>query len=723
MMIRRVTQYADEPARAATAGNRAPQPLQGGRLWTGRSVWLLFAVAAVGMAIIQLPHHFSNADDFSGIGAAQSATVRAGLRRLGIEPVVYSVYRVALDQLAALVNLAAAAILMRRKSTEGIVVLIAILLTAGISADDPPSLIAMSSDHPVQAAIGKILTLTRMTLLVAVFFSFPDGRLIPRWGIVPIGLWFSQVGSVLFLHGSALDSWDWPALPTALSFALIFVPTIYAQIHRYRVVSGPIERQQTKWAIGGLLIAIVSFAALNVWLAAEQNHWSDDSPVRALIADFTFDTVFTLAFAAIPIAMAVAVFKHRLFAIDVMLNRAIVYGVLSGSVIAVYVLVVGAAGALLRMERSLPISLVAAGVVAVIFQPLRERLQLGANRLLYGERDEPYAVVTRLGRRLETSPATAAVLPSSVETVAVALKLPYAAVALGHGRAAAVAAEYGAAPVSPLVSVPLIYQNEAVGELRLAPRAGEAILTDADRRLLQGIAPQTGIAVHAVRLTGDLQRARERLVTAREEERRRLRRDLHDGLGPRLAALTLRLDTARVMLEGDERASELLGDLAARTEEAVADIRRLVYALRPPALDELGLAGALRQTADGYGAAGPDFAVLTPGDSDAGLRGLPAAVEVAAYRIAQEAMANVVRHAGAARCTVRLARRPGQGVLEIEVIDDGRGMAPGRAAGIGLGSMRERAEELGGNCLVEPGPGGGVRVQALLPYRPGAREG
>jgi signal transduction histidine kinase len=721
MMIRRVAHDPPGMARAAALRDRAPLALRGGWLWAGRAAWLLVAAAAVGLAIIHLPRHFTNADDFSGIGAPQSATVRAGLRRLGIAPVVYSVYRVGLDQLAALVNLAVAALLMRRKSSEGVVVLIAILLTAGVAANDPPSLIALSASHPLQAALGKILTLTRMTLLVAMFFVFPDGRLIPRWGIVPIGLWFAQVGAILFFHGSALDSWNWPALPTALSFALIFIPAIYAQVHRYRAVSGPVARQQTKWAIGGLLIAILGFAALNVWLAAEQNRWSTSSPVRALAADFAFDTLFTLAFAAIPITMAVAIFKHRLFAIDLILNRALVYGLLSASVIAIYAAVVGAAGALFRAGGSLPVSLAGTVVVALLFQPLRERLQRGANRLLYGERDEPYAVVARLGRRLETSAAPVALLPSIVETVAQALKLPYAAIALGPSGAAAVAAEHGVAPAAPLTRVPLIHQNDVVGELRLAPRAGEAALSDGDRRLLAGIAPQTGIAIHALRLSGDLQQARERLVTAREEERRRLRRDLHDGLGPRLAALTLRLDTARALTAGDEPARDLFDDLAARMEEAVAEIRRLVAALRPAALDDLGLAGALRQAAESYGPDGPAFEVWATDDGETGLRGLPAALEVAAYRIALEAMTNVVRHAGAAHCLIRVARRPDAGVVELEVSDDGRGMGAAWREGIGLGSMRERAEELGGTCVVGPAPGGGTRVFARLPDRP--REG
>jgi signal transduction histidine kinase len=560
-----------------------------------------------------------------------------------------------------------------------------------------------------------------MTLLLALFFVFPDGRTVPRWGLVPVSLWFVQVTGIFFFSGTVLDSWDWPPLPTALGFALLFSPAIYAQIYRYRHLSGPVEQLQTKWAIGGLVVAITCFAALNVWLAAQENRWSDNSPVRAVVADFAFNTAFTLAFAAVPVTLAIAIFRYRLFAIDVIINRALVFGGLTIAVIGTYIVVVGVIGSLLQSGSSLPISLVATGTVALLFQPVRERLQRGVNRLLYGERDEPYAVISRLGRQLEGTLAPDAILPTIVETVRGALKLPYAAITFDGAQGRIVAT---GTPVSNLLRLPLTYQGEPVGELLLAPRAPGESFSRSDRRLLDDLARQAGVAVRTVRLAdearrlaAELQASRERLVTAREEERRRLRRDLHDGLGPRLAALTLRLDSARDLLGHDPRADALLGDLATRTEEAVADIRRLVYALRPPALDDLGLVGALRQVADGYGPGGLRIAIEVPEEHGPALEHLPAAVEVAAYRIAQEALTNVMRHAQASRCTVRLSLDENGGTLMVEIADDGRGIAPGQPAGIGLGSMRERAEELGGSCIVASAPGGGTTIRALLPCR------
>ena len=255
----------------------------------------------------------------------------------------------------------------------------------------------------------------------------------------------------------------------------------------------------------------------------------------------------------------------------------------------------------------------------------------------------------------------------------------------------------------------MLYQSEQVGELLLAPRARGESFTPADRRLLDDLARQVGIAAHAVRLTADLQQSRERLVTAREEERRRLRRDLHDGLGPALASITLKLDATRNLLTRDLPAADaLLIDLKKQTQVAVADIRRLVYNLRPPSLDELGLIQALREQAEQYN---QDRLRITI-DAPDPLPPLPAAVEVATYRITQEAMTNVVRHAQAHTCTIRLTL---DNSLEVEVCDDGQGIPAGQRVGVGLTSIRERAAELGGTCQIEPRTGGGTRLHVRLP--------
>src|SRR5918994_7631071 len=211
----------------------------------------------------------------------------------------------------------------------------------------------------------------------------------------------------------------------------------------------------------------------------------------------------------------------------------------------------------------------------------------------------------------------------------------------------------------------------------------------------------------------ELQRSRESLVSAREEERRRLRRDLHDGVGPQLAALMLELETASDLVSDNHEASALMAKLSKRAREIVSDVRHSVHALRPPALDELGLVEALKEGAIQYGPAGLRVSVDNPQD----LSHLPAAVEVACYRIVQEALANVVRHAGASRCSIRLILDEDAGALSVEVEDDGRGIRDYDSIGVGMISMRERTEELGGWCTVESVEGGGTLVRALLPLQ------
>ncbi len=368
------------------------------------------------------------------------------------------------------------------------------------------------------------------------------------------------------------------------------------------------------------------------------------------------------------------------------INRTLLYGGLSASVVGIYILVVGYLGTLFRMSGNLLIELFATGLVAVLFQPLRGWLQQGVTRLMYGQRDEPYIVVSRLGRRLESTLAPEAVLPAIVETVAQALKLPYAAICLKQGDELVIVASYGSAR-EDLVRLPLVYQAEQIGELLLTPRASGEPLTPADRVLLGDLARQAGVAVHAVRLTADLkrltvdlQRSREHLVTTREEERRRLRRDLHDGLGPALGSLTLQLDTARNLFKSDPSAADtLLVDLKVQVQTAITDIRRLVYELRPPTLDELGLVSALREQVTRYRKPGLSITLNAPEH----LSPLPAAVEVAIYRIAQEALTNVVRHANAQHAVLMLDVAND---VYLEVCDDGQGHPFGlpRRCGVGL---------------------------------------
>jgi signal transduction histidine kinase len=478
--------------------------------------------------------------------------------------------------------------------------------------------------------------------------------------------------------------------------ALAVLLTVAGLVVRFRRSPAP-ERQQLKWVAGSgmfaafALILFFSFGGQEQSLALESILWS----------------LLVLALCGIPASIGVAILRYRLYDIDAIINRTLVYGSLSAVVAGTYVLVVGGLGTLLQARGNLLISLFATGLIAVLFAPLRARLQRGVDHLMYGERDDPYAVISRLGR-LETTLAPEALLPAVVETVKDSLKVPYAAITLRVGATSA--AEVGT-PVEKPLRLQLMYRREPVGELLLGPRAGEEDFSDADRRLLEDLARQAGVAVRAVRLTADLQRSRERLVAAREEERRRLRRDLHDGLGAQLAGLNVQAGTLRRLIPRDPAAAdELVVELRDELRAAIADIRRLVYDLRPPALDDLGLVEALRRLAERYGSEGEQLRVMVEASED--LPNLPAAVEVAVYRIAQEALTNVARHARARTCVVRLVVNED---VALDIVDDGVGIPAERGAGVGLSSMRERAAELGGSCIVESAPEGGTRVLVRLP--------
>jgi signal transduction histidine kinase len=306
------------------------------------------------------------------------------------------------------------------------------------------------------------------------------------------------------------------------------------------------------------------------------------------------------------------------------------------------------------------------------------------------------------------------VLPTLVETIAQALKLPYAAILLKEGEGFRTTAAYGSPRGEP-EALPLVYQREEIGRLVIAPRAPGEAFSDADRNLLEDLARQAEVAVHAVRLTSDLQHSRERLVATREEERRRLRRDLHDGLGAQLAGLNVQAGALLRLIPRDtDAAEEVVVELREELRSAITDIRRLAYNLRPPALDDLGLLEALRRLAERYGSEDEQLSVSVQAPRE--LPDLPAAVEVAVYRITQEALTNVARHAQAHSCVVRLAlKEEVNEEVGLEIVDNGVGIPAERSAGVGLSSMRERASELGGSCVVEAAPEGGTRVLVHLP--------
>jgi signal transduction histidine kinase len=410
---------------------------------------------------------------------------------------------------------------------------------------------------------------------------------------------------------------------------------------------------------------------------------------------------FDLALLPLPVAIAVATLQHGLYDLRRAAHRTLLWLTMSGVVVALYALVVAGVTAVVPADGAQWLPAVAAAAAALALVPLRTGLQRGVNRVVYGRWHEPYEVLTALSGQLEAAADIDRLLDVTIDELRSGLDLREVGLVDVQGRT--VAGDPGTAP-----SVPLLAYGTTVG--RLAYRAPARQLSDSELRLLRDLSRQLGVAMHARMLRDDLQRTRERLVLAREEERRRLRRDLHDGVGPALAGLRLKAETARVLLpSGSDGAARQLESLSEEIRATVTDVRRLVEGLRPPALDELGLTGAweqaVRRLTDGSG-----VEVLV--DAPAELPPLPAAIEVAAYRIVVEAVTNVVRHSGARRCTVSVTLSGS--TLLITVTDDGRGLPASADRGNGLAIMRERAEELGGEVLASS-PGAGARVEARLP--------
>lgn len=538
-------------------------------------------------------------------------------------------------------------------------------------------------------------------IFVVFFVTFPNGQFRPRWTVGVVLAWLLIFSPRRFLPNSVIDWYLWPNWAIISILISIYSTLACVMAYRYRRVLTQAERQKAKWVFWGLLVAFLGIIfQLAFYLIEPGLITMTISPLL-----FVQGLIVIVSLSLIPLSIGIAILRSNLFDIDLVLSRTLVYGALTIFVIGAYALVVGAVGALLRVEGNVILSLLATGLIAIAFNPLRERLQRAVNRLMYGERDEPYRALTRLGQQLEAALEPAAALPLTVKTVAHTLKLPYVVIRLKN-QTEAVAA-YGSAPTAP-ITFPLIYAGESLGELAVAPRAPNEPLTGADQRLLTDLAQQISVAAHAHLLSADLERARLRIVTAREEARRRLGSDLHDGVGHQLAGLARQAELAATLVESNNSAARaVLSEITTQLDAALKQVRGLAHQLHPPELELLGLAGALReraQTQHGF-----TVHLHLPN----ALPALPTAIETATYYIALEALTNVEKHAQARTCHLRVAWVERE--LELEITDDGLGLTTHRPNGLGLLSMQARAAELGGRCHIEANPGGGTRVSVRLP--------
>jgi signal transduction histidine kinase len=686
-----------DPASALTANDpKLPGHALSVRQALARVLWLLIAGLTLLHVATSFPILFTQFTTVCANCLLRPDNV-AELSALGLAPQGFAIYLLVLAALFTLIYCLVGATIFWRKTSDPAAVLVAFTLLFFGGFASWGSTDAFSGAAPWWRGLMLALYATGRALLLLMLFLFPDGRFTPRWVRAPAIFGVALVATLSLFSLDALPVWLAGAgIPLA---TIAFVGGALTQIYRYRCYSSPAQRQQTKWVVFGVTIAITAQIAELVALQLFG---------ARIWLELLGNLIVSLAFLLIPITIGVAILRYRLFDIDMLINRTLVYGSLTMGVIVLYALAVGA-GSLVFQSGAAPIvSLLVTGAIAVLFQPLRAWLQRVVNRLLYGQRDEPYTVLTQLGKQLASASAPQDVLPAVVETVAQALKVPYAAIALREQSDLILAAETGA-PTAEVVRLSLAQSTVTLGELRVAPRAKGERFSAADLRLLEEVAREASSAVYALQLTSELRQSHMRLISLREEERRRLRRDLHDGVGSALTGIAFKLGAAQGLVRHDSSAgAALLGELKGETQALIADLRRLVYDLRPPALDELGLVSALREHVARLPAQGLRIEV----DAPEALPELPAAVEIAAYRITLEALANVIRHAQARSCLIRLT--PSTEALTLEVLDDGIGLPANFRPGVGLVAMRERAAELGGSCSITTRPSGGVKTMVRL---------
>jgi signal transduction histidine kinase len=535
------------------------------------------------------------------------------------------------------------------------------------------------------------------SLLLALY---PDGRLPGRW-------------------------WRWPFAAAALGITLLTLGTMLAPQAYADVAPGPSPLRAPALvpvgpAVGGALFVA---GTVVIWVASvvrllrarpperQQLAWLLLVVVPLLLVAFLTPSVpgfLALGF-LIPVAVAVGVLRYRLLGIETVLRRGLVYGLLTAIVVAVYLVVTAVAGT--QLDRGPLPGVVAAALVAVGLTPLRDRLQAAVDRLVYGDRGDPMRAVTRLGDRVAAA-GESDLLPAVLASVTDAVHAPGAAVLAPDG---AVLAAHGASLAgSNAELLPLRVGGRALGVLQMVPRGPGEPYSDGDRRLLAALAPQVAVVVRALELAEALEAERDRVVAVTRQERQRLRRDLHDGLGPSLSGVGLGLQALQDARAADDQATadQLLARIREEVTTAVREVRRILDDLRPAVLDATRLPDAIRRHAAAV-STGP----LEVSVDAADLPILPPDVEAAAYRITQEALTNVVRHAGAHHAHVTLDTS--DAALTVTVTDDGHGINSTSPGGVGLLSMRQRAQALRGMLRVDS-DAHGTTVVATLPLRDGS---
>ena len=579
-------------------------------------------------------------------------------------------------------------------------------IRSGVSSDPVPTALLVWYIDRGGAVIVPALTLALVLL--------PDSRLPgPRWR-GPVGL--AVAVQVLLVAAWSLSTTPaaaeghWPAHIAALENPLGVLPASWAvaidglgwalPLPMLLCVAAMVVRlRRARGEDRSRLVALLlALAVLVVAILAGRAVWA---PVA--------DAVEVLASLLLALVLVSAVLRRRVEGVAVVVHHAFVFTVLGALVAAVYVVAVGllaAAGPdLSRFGAG-----VVAAVAALVVQPLRERLQRWVDRLMHGDRRDPFQAVTRLATRAHGAPSLDGVLAAVASSMAISLRAPHVSAEAFGVRAAHPPGDGPPPHDGPGHLAALVSGDRQVGSVRLTLQRGRRLRAD-EQRLVDELGRHAGVAVDAVHLAEQVAEHHRALVAAREEERRRLGRELHDDLGPTVAGLSMQLGALRPLVRRDPDAVVArLARLEDSATAALADIRRVAHELRPPVLDQVGLGRAVRQAA-----ASMDLNVVSESVEHGSL---PAAVEVAAYRICSEALANVARHSGSRSVHIRCHQVAGCLVAVVE--DDGSGPGDQAPAGLGLSTMRDRAEELGGSLTVRPGPSWGTVVTAVLPLTPSA---
>jgi signal transduction histidine kinase len=503
--------------------------------------------------------------------------------------------------------------------------------------------------------------------------------------VIPVGLDFAQQVPNPF----GLAGFEWLHHVTKVGSSIVFFAGtalgLVSVFLRLRGAVGAV-RAQLQWLLLGALIAVLG-AVLGTSGLTGLPMFSELAAALGVIGP--------------PLGIGIAMLRHRLFDVELVLSRTIVYTVLTLLIASVYAAAVFGVQ-LIAADSPLAVVLIAA--VALLAATTRSAVQRVVDRVLFGHRHNPHAVVSRVGRHTAAASEPAEALQRLVDSLREVLRLPYVAF---HGADDGLVAHSGL-PVAGWREVPAMALGNLVGNLHVGlRRAGERWSTE-EQSAIEEVAGRAGTLAFAGGLVAEVAHSRERIIIAREEERRRLRADLHDGVGPALAGTAHQIDALARRLDGAGHA-DLAGrarELRDRLRQTVADVRSVVHGLRPPILDQLGLTAALRELGQGYDTPQCTISVEELGE-------LPAAVEVAAYAIAGEAVANAVRHSAASRLVISACR--GNDTVLVEVVDNGCGLPNRPRAGVGLRSMAERAHEVGGRLDISSNWTDGTAVRAVLP--------